>query len=241
MASLVNPYFASKFSNSLEQSLFQGLATECIQVMGFTGYYIIRKSQKLDPILGEDNLTKFETAIPIEMMMEDVGGWRNDSEMISKFGLEIRNDMTFLVSKPRWNTEVSTHTAEMMVPTRPQEGDLIWEPLSKALLEIKFVEHEDQFYPLGTNYYFKLKCEYFQYNSEDMATGVPDIDGFENKSNNLLDYQLTLEDGGMLLQEDGYSLFLDVATDIGTSFAENNDFKKESLDISWSVDSPFGD
>lgn len=243
MASLVNPYF-NKF-HAGEQNLWQGMVTECIQVMGYSMYYLPRSLGQLDQIMGEDVLSSFEVAIPVEMMYEDVQGWQNDKEIISKFGLEIRNDMTFLVSKPRWETEIGTEANAMLVGSRPQEGDLIFEPLSKSLFEIKFVDHDEPFFQVGKNYMYKLKCQLFQYSNEELNTGIADIDFIEDiKSKNLLDYQLLLQDGGLLLQEDGFSLFNDymIGVDSDTpSFKDQLEFKVKSAAMNWSVNSPFGD
>jgi hypothetical protein len=218
-------------------------------------HYLPRSIQKLDPILGEDPLSKFTLAIPIEMYYEDALGWQGDMSIISKFGLDIKKEMTFTVSKPRWAEEVGklfdnvTATGnteanfDVMVNYRPQEGDLIWEPLSKSLLEIKFVEHEQQFYPVSTNFYYKLKCEFFAYSNETIATDITELDNaFTSLSKDLYDQELLMEDGFKLLSEDGGSIFLDMTEDTFTRGAsDNQEFRTESINIEWDVDNPFAD
>lgn len=250
MTAITNPYF--NHSSSLEQTLFQGLTTECIQVQGFACYYLPRHTQKIDPILGEDNLSKFDLAIGIELYYEDAEGWQGDQSIISKFGLEISNEMSFLISRDRWNTEIKSQfdgspdngeATFSILAQRPQEGDLIWEPLSKSLLEIKYVEKDKQFFPIGTNYYYRLKCEFFQYSSEEFSTGVTDIDSLvAGQSINLLDHQILMEDGFLLLQEDGYSLFQDTEAIIDrASFGKDRSFKSEADTVKWTYDDPFNE
>lgn len=188
MASLVNPYFNKTPTN--EQSLVQSLVDESIQVMGVTTYYMPRVLQNLDLVFGEDPASKFTRVMPIEMYIESPAGWEGQSEILSKFGLEIRNQLTLMVSVDRWNAEVQTIEDAMWVGDRPQEGDLIYDTITKRILEVKFVDQDSQWYQLGKMAYaYVMKCEFFQFGHEEFATGIQDIDAEAAKynSNDLAD------------------------------------------------------
>ena len=209
MASLSNPYFAKNVSS--EQNLLQGLITESIQVMGQTYYYLPREIQVEDLILGEAATSKFAHAIPIEMYHEAAQGWDANAEILSKFGLQIQNQLTFVLSKPRWDNEISNLPLikdTMKVWSRPQEGDLIYDPISDSLLEIKFVKSTNSdFFQFGKVYQYQLTCEFFRFEEETIETGIGMIDdNILGLSNDVLTFQVMLETGDMLLQEDGYSL-----------------------------------
>lgn len=240
MTSLTNRYF--KKQSSVEQKLFNRLKTEAIQVMGRTLYYLPRNVQVEDLILGEDVLSKFEVAVPIEMYMENALQFDGDREIFSKFGIEVHNSYKLVVSQDRWVKEVgSVHGSIMKISNRPQEGDLIYDPLTKFLMEIKFVDHDAEFYQLGKNYLWHLSCESFQYNSETFTTGIQDIDDIDlGNTFDLLGFQITKEDGGLLLQENCDSLLheeQDVTTD--STMEYGTDYKPEAEEINWSVDNPF--
>ena len=77
---------------------------------------------------------------------------------------------------------------------RPLEGDAIYHPLLKKLFEINFVDHDDPFHQLDTNPVYKMRCRLFDYGSEELDTGITDIDAIEDSlSIASSDYQFTLE------------------------------------------------
>jgi hypothetical protein len=235
MTTLVNKYF--KKGVSTEQTLIQGLIDESIQVNGNTFYYLPRKLQKLDFVFGEDVLSKFDVTLPIEMYMENVTGFENQQELLSKFGLEIRKNVTLVVSRVRWATEVKKIASSMWESSRPQEGDLVWDPSSKMIFEIKFVD-QDAIFLQGNKYYtFTLKCEMFQFNNEDFNTGITAIDNIS--SGNLFEWQIKLSETGtdLLLQEDGSSLFLDVISD--ELYDTSLNLNKEADLLEFDVKNPF--
>ena len=181
MTSLINRYF--KRDSITEQNLFDGLKTESIKVMGRTYYYLPRTVLKQDLVLGEDVLSRFDLAIPIEMYMLDNEGFAGDREVFTKFGLEIHNSYKLVISVSRWNSDVQSQVRNTAIAlNRPQEGDLVYDPLTQFLMEIKFVDHDTEFFQLGKNYLYHLSCEAFQYSSEPISTGIPDIDIFEQNS-----------------------------------------------------------
>ena len=167
-----------------------------------------------DKVLGEDALSAFSMAIPLEMYMSDAGGFTGQKELFTKFGLQINNSYKIVLSVDRWNEEVKSQfdgnlangEALFNKPNyvRPWEGDLIYDPLTKFLMAIKFVDHDEAFYQLGKNYVYTLSCEAFLYQNEPINTGVPEIDAFDNLSMDLLNYQFITEDNlGAILSEDG--------------------------------------
>ena len=136
--------------------------------------YIPRTLVNEDELFGEDTISKFTEGNAIEMYIESVDGFEGEGDFISKFGLEIKDTMSLIVSRKRFEEQLG-HVA-----TRPREGDLIFFPLSKGLFEIKFVEHENPFYQLGKLYTFKLSCELFSYSQEEIDTGFSEIDSLED-------------------------------------------------------------
>ena len=140
--------------------------------------YIPRTLVSKDDILGEDRLSQFKTAFPIEMYFENVDSLGGQGAFIQKFGLMMEQSATLVVARRRWEQFVGRYGVTTL-PNRPNEGDLIYFPLSKGLFEIKFVQHQDPFYQLGKLYVYKLQIELFQYASEAIDTGVAAIDAFE--------------------------------------------------------------
>ena len=100
----VNSAFHTNNLHSLttERSLYQNLIKEAIQIYGHDVYYVNRETVALDNVLGEDALSKYTNAEPIEMYVEDAEGFGGDKEIITQFGLENRNEITFVVSKERF-------------------------------------------------------------------------------------------------------------------------------------------
>ena len=167
----VNPYF--RRNNVGEQNLLESLTTEAIKIHGHEMVYIPRETVVDDKILGEE-VSKFKDANRIEMYMENAEGFDGESDM-TRFGLDIRENCTFIVSKRRF-LDVMSHNSTIRDLGRPREGDLIYFDYPYNLFEIKFVEHDNPFYPLGQRYSFKLYCEAFKYTQEEIDTGESDMD-----------------------------------------------------------------
>jgi hypothetical protein len=174
--STVNVYFTQGTSG--EQELIEDIIIESLKIYGNEVFYIPRTLVSLDNVLGEDRLSQFKTAFPIEMYFENVDSFSGQGAFIQKFGLTIEQSATLVVSRRRWQQFIGRYNVTN-IPTRPNEGDLIYFPLSGGLFEIKFVQHQDPFYQLGKLYVYKLQIELFQYSSEFIDTGVPEIDAFE--------------------------------------------------------------
>ena len=184
-------YFDKGTNN--EQTLYEDLLIEQLKVFGHDVYYLPRTLIKEDTLFGEDVLSKFDDAYGIEMFMEEVEGYGGDKELVSKFGLEIRDEVTFVVARRRWISLIGADS-NLIVSTRPNEGDLIYFPRIQKLFEINFVDHDDPFYQVDNLPVFKLYCSTFEYSSEQLDTGITAIDTIEDEASlDVLFYQITLE------------------------------------------------
>lgn len=172
-----NPYFTQGISG--EQNLIENLIIESLKIYGNEMFYIPRTLVSKDSVLGEDRLSEFKTAYPIEMYFENVDTFGGSGTFIQKFGLVVEQSATLVVARKRWRQFIGRYN-ETIIPARPCEGDLIYYPMAGDLYEIKFVEHQNPFYQLGKLYTYKLQVDLFQYSSERIDTGISDIDAFES-------------------------------------------------------------
>lgn len=213
-----NVYFSHGTQN--EQYLLEDIIVESLSIFGSDFYYIPRTLIGKDKILGEDRLSKFKTAYPIEMYLESVDGFEGQGAFIQKIGLMIEQSATLTVARRRWDQLVGRY-GQTIIPTRPCEGDLLYFPLTKAMFEIKFVQHQDPFYQLGKLYVYKLQVELFQYASEHIDTGIKEIDAFE-----------TLK---------SFDVDINANPDTPMSYGDNIKFQQEAIDIVFDTNNPFGD
>ena len=200
---VMNPYFqhGDGIGNASEKYLYEDLIIEGLKIYGNLIYYMPREMVNRDLVLGEDVNSKFKNALPIEMYFETTEGFAGQQELINKFGLEIREDTTLVVSKRRFHNKVDTRVA-LTVPGRPNEGDILFFPLMNSFFEIQFVEDQEPFFQLGNLPVYKLKTTRFEYSSEKIDTGRSEIDIAEDRlSIDQLQHQLVQEDGtGFLLE-----------------------------------------
>ena len=175
------------FQNALaDQNLLNEINREVIQQAGIDVMYLPRTLVKEDLVMNEDVLSKFSNAYQIEMFVKSNEGFGGPDDAISKFGLDIRDELILVahVDSFKFATDMA----------KPLEGDLIYFPLSKRTFEIKFVEHEQPFYQVGQNYVFEITCEVFQYGEEDIDTGT-DVDKVERENAYAIDLVLTAVGG----------------------------------------------
>ena len=168
-----NVYFSQKVKS--EQNLYEDIIIESLKMYGQDVYYIPRNIVYNDDILNEDIASTFDDAYVVEMYIENVEGFEGDGDILSKFGVEIRDQATFIVAKKRWN-QIKANSNSGVTSLRPNEGDLIYLPLSKSLFEIRFVEHEQPFYQLSNLPVYKMQCELYESNGESINTGITEID-----------------------------------------------------------------
>ena len=203
-------------------------------------YYIPRRLNNFDKVYGADDQSSYETAYSIEMYIKSVDGFSGDGNFMSKFGLEIRDQVIFSVAQRIFNQEVGAYTSAL----RPNEGDLIFFPLNKKCFQIKYVNKFEMFYQLGALQTWEMTCELFEYSDELLNTGIPEIDVLQKKySTNILDWNLLSEDLFDLLTEDGDYIVLENSslTDLIPS-ADNDAIQSESdLFVDFTAYDPFSE
>ena len=173
-----NVYFSQKIRS--EQHLYEDIVIESLKMYGQDVYYLPREIVNVDTILNEDIHSQFNSAYTIEMYIENVNGFEGDGDLLSKFGVEIRDQATFIISRRRWEQLIGINN-NGITSLRPVEGDLIYLPLANSLFEIRFVEDEAPFYQLSNLAVYKLQCELFEYSTESFNTGIGDFDNVINK------------------------------------------------------------
>ena len=175
---MLNPYFLNGSKN--EQNLIQSLVNEQLKMYGVEVYYLPRQYATEATIIKEVIESKFEHAYPLEAYVDSYEGFGGQGTLLSKFGIQEKDDLTLVVSRERFSDYISPFMKDIPnmkgVTHRPREGDLIWFPLGEKLFEIKYVEHEQPFYQLEKNYVYQLRCELFRYEDEVIDTGVEDVD-----------------------------------------------------------------
>jgi hypothetical protein len=214
---MLNHYFSKGTQN--EQFLYEDLVIEALQIYGHDVVYLPRELVNKDDLFGEDPLSKFDESYQIEMYMETVEGYEGEKELVSRFGLEIRDETTFVVARRRWDNVISI-SQNLITSMRPNEGDLIFMPNVNRIWEIAFVDIDDPFYQVDNLPVYKMFCRTFEYSSERLDTGIDVIDTIETTySTDQLTWQMIGEagstvtynenmasedvSGGLLMQEDG--------------------------------------
>ena len=174
-----SPYFPTYYQgHSGEQTLAQDLADEQIKLFGTDIYYLpitILKDNTLDDII----YSKYQSQFQVEMLLQNVEGFGSPSEFISKFGIRITDEVKFIVSSRRWDQVEAQYNPTLTVPGRPNDGDLLYFPLTKDIYEIKFVERETPFYQFGKIQFLILTAEIYEVGNDDISTGIADIDKIE--------------------------------------------------------------
>ena len=163
-----------------EQNLHEDLVVESLRFYGHECYYLPRTIVDEDELFGEDTSSKYGDAYQVEMYIENTEGFDGEGDLLSKFGVEVRDQATFVLSRRTWDRFVSLDS-NLAVTTRPNEGDLIYFPLGNQVFEIRFVEHENPFYQLGKLNVFKLQCETFEYSHEEIDVGIAELYNIEDQ------------------------------------------------------------
>jgi hypothetical protein len=214
-----NPYFKDYTG---EQNVTEDITIEMIQTTGRDMVYIPRNRITKDDLFGEDTSTKFDAGYNLEMYIQTVDGFEGEGDVVSQYGLQIKDRIDLIVARKRFEEEVKLNTGQ----TRPLEGDLIFFPLSKTLFEINFVEHENPFYQLGKLYTYLLRCEVFTYDAgQEIDTGIADVDQIEDDIKSIDGNDITIQD-----------------TVDGTSSGDNDTFDSLDDDIfDFSESDPFSE
>ena len=197
----VNHYFQGGrgIGNDSEKRLHEDIIIESLKIFGQDIYYLPRTLVNRDLVLGEDTSSRFDDSYLLEMYFETTEGFAGENEIINKFGLEIRDDTTVVLSKRRFEEHVASK-ATLTATGRPNEGDLIYVPLLQAYFEIQFVEDQEPFYQLGNLPVYKLKVTRWEYANEQINTGNEVLDQTEDKYTlDELQHKLVLEYGQEIL------------------------------------------
>ena len=181
----LNPFFLQ--GSPGEQRLIQELINEHLKIYGVEVLYIPRKFVRKDTIFREVTSSRFDDNFSIEAYVSNFEGYGGSGDILTKFGMSLRDELTLIISKERFEDFISPFLEgmddnEIVLTTRPREGDIVYFPLGQRLFEVKFVEHEQPFYQLGKTYVYELKCELFEYEDEiggfsDVSAAVDAIDG----------------------------------------------------------------
>lgn len=184
----LNPFFLQGSAN--EQYLIQDLINEQLKIYGIDVYYLPRKFIRTDNILKEVETSKFDDNFIIEAYLDNYEGYAPGSDLMTKFGLRLKNEINLIISQERFEEFITPFLDglqqgiddgnitdyDINLITRPREGDLIYFPLGQRLFEIKRVEAEKPFYQLNKTYVYELLCELFEYENEDIDTGIDEVD-----------------------------------------------------------------
>mgnify|MGYP003150473881 FL=1 len=243
----VNHYFQSgtTIGRNSEQLLHEDLIIECLKIYGFEVFYLPRTSVNLDKIFNEDPLNLYKQCYPLEMYLTDIDGFGGEGDLLTKFGVEIRDSANFIVSRRRWDQSVAK-AGDVQLATRPAEGDVLYFPLTKSFFEIRRVEGTDPFFQLGKLYVYQLYAELMQYSSERIDTDRDDIDDIERISSlDVKNFEVLLEDDTRLLLEyTANSAIILESFDVEEidAAAQNDTFDIESLGVlDFSEKNPFGE
>lgn len=284
---MLNKYF-NNYGHEREQDLVEDLILESIKIYGHDVKYLPRTLVKEDDLFGEDILSKFEEAINIEMYLKSMDGFEGDGQFLSKFGLEIRDQVVLTVARKRFDqsltspkimTEVGynlifedgstkspsrqfltgskeTHSWEneqddyINDVNRPQEGDLIYFPMIGKVFEIMFVDDRPIHFQMGRMQSYDLRCELFEYSSEEINTGDTEIDAIEDRyTQDTLQFQFNLEDeDGVIKSEDGGTFLQEFVINLDNTLTDtdvtvNNDFFDAESDniLDFSETNPFSE
>lgn len=193
---VVNPFFLH--GATTEQNLMQDLINEQLRMYGMDVYYIPRNFIREATIMREVTSSEFRSYFVIEAYLNNYDGYAGQGDIMSKFGIQVKDEVTLTLSRERYENYIAPflnsrmlflmnspeNDGELITIQRPREGDLIYFPLGRRLFEIKYVEHEQPFYQLGTNYTYELQCELFEYEDEVLQTSIDEIDStILNKGN----------------------------------------------------------
>lgn len=200
-----NPYISQKVRS--EQTLYEDLVIESLKFYGQDVYYIPREIVNKDPIFLDDVPSRFSDAYKVEMYIENIEGFEGEGDLFTKFGIELRDQATFVVARRRWKQLIGDYLDEKKF--RPREGDVIYLPLSESMFQVMKVETETPFYQLSNLPTFRLQCELFEYSDEDFDTGIDGINQIEYEGS--FQYALTMDSAST-----GFTIGEEIVQDFGT-------------------------
>lgn len=218
-------YF-SNYDNFNEQNLIDDLVIESIKIYGVDITYISGEFNNIDTIFNEDDTPLYNEMYSFEVYVKNVDGFEGEGDFLSKFGLQIRDQVTFTVAIKTFESVVTRKTRAKI---RPRENDVIWLPLNQKMYRITYVEHESVFYQSGALQVYDIKCELMEFSNERFETGRYDIDHYFDNVNSTTDFVQTLSD---VANNDVFSQNLDfeITADGIMDFSEIDPFS-ENINI----------
>jgi len=196
-----NPYFNHHGTNTPENRLIENLMIESIKTYGIDVYYLPRTLNNEDTLMGEDASASYNSAHTIEMYIKTVDGFEGSGDFIAKWGLQIKDQITFTVAKRRWQDLGLATDGRAKIP---HEGDLIYFPITKALFQILFIEDEAIFYQTGQLQSYDMLCEMFTYSDQSFNTGIDTIDAIERTHSYSVDFTMDSGSGNYTVGETVY-------------------------------------
>jgi len=190
-----NIYFRQDVKS--EQNLYEDIVIESLKIYGQDVYYLPRTTVFEDRIFGDEIPAKYTSSYKIEMYIDNIEGFDGEGDLFTRFGVEIRDEATFVVARRRWKSTIGRVDNDIN-SERPREGDLIYLPLSNSMFQITHVEHEMPFYQLSNLPVYKCRAQLFDYNDEDFDTGVDTIDDIEVQG--AYQYILTLDSDSIYIE-----------------------------------------
>jgi hypothetical protein len=240
MSTGVSNFFFNNFMSSQEQQLLNNLIVEATNIHGVDCYYVPRNINNKDKIYYTDDQSSYTNAYMVALYLENVDGFQGDGNFMSKFGLEIRDQIVLSIPISSFNAEIGAYTSQ----PRPNEGDIIFFPFNKKCFQIKFVDKFEMFFMLGKVYTYRITCELFEYSNETFNTGIADIDAIQAKySTNIIDWSVLDETGAPILTEDS-DYIVNQKYDMETidPTTENKEFQTQSTEfIDFSDADPFAE
>ena len=231
---VASPYF-NNFGASNEQQLIEDLVVESVRMYGNDVYYCPREIEDLDEIYGEDSVSIYNSAYLVDVYIKSVDGYEGDGVFLSKFGLQIRDQVTFSIAKRTFNEEIGNYIGKDV----PREGDLIYFTLNPGrpqLYQIKYVSDRAIFFQLGGLQVYDMVCEVFEYSDERLSTGIEAIDSIEREfSTNMSAFRILTQDGFAITDQDGYH----IVEGAYTLDSQTHDYNSDNLEIQAEADDIF--
>lgn len=218
-------YF-SNYDNFNEQNLIDDLVIESIQIYGIDVTYVSGEFNNIDTIFNEDDTPLYNQMYLFEVYVKNVDGFEGEGDFLSKFGLQIRDQVTFTVAIRTFEQHVTRKTKTKV---RPRENDIIFLPLNQKMYRITYVEHESVFYQSGALQVYDIKCELMEFSNERFETGRHEIDHYFDNVNSTTAHVQTLQD---VANNDVFSQNLDfeITADEILDFSEIDPFS-ENINI----------
>lgn len=233
-------FYFNNYSSSGEQALIENLIIESIKVYGVDNYYIPRKIVNKDNTFREQEFAEYGEAISVEMYIRNFDGFEGDGEFLSKFGVQVRDQITFTIAMRVFEQEIGRNIQR----DRPLENDLVWFPFNKALYQIKYVNKKPVFYQMGALQMYDVVCELYEYSNEVFNTGIDIIDQTYNAFLTTTDpYFIMTETGATIFTENSYAVLEEeYSIDYLDGNAQNESFEQQAIEfLDFSERDPFSE